>query len=270
MLLGAIFAAALAVGVIASLWTGSTILLQQWRMPQIVRRRKNPGDFWFMVILLGLVAGFFAIETAIRDLAALLWPTLATAALGAGAALFPKPASRDSERVRRPQPARPVAKAKAGLEHKHQASVAVRGWSEEELQRILDDFSDSYELSDGWVELEPRADGISTLTFPIEIAPQTLCFLVNYLNYPKGLDLAERSIGVVAHATLSQAFNPPDATLVGKTARIYVPSNDTDYDVVCVHCETKVYVVSFANFVWRPIADTREPATVSGLRSPPV
>src|SRR5580704_10642940 len=84
MLGAAIIGAVLAVGVIASLRTGKTIAFDNWRMPYVVSRRKEPGDFWFMVILLGVTAGVFATIVAIHDITALLWPTLTTVAVAGG------------------------------------------------------------------------------------------------------------------------------------------------------------------------------------------
>jgi hypothetical protein len=54
-------AAALAcgAGIVASLMRGKTILPQRDGPPRVADRRKNPGLFWFVIVLLACVGAIF-------------------------------------------------------------------------------------------------------------------------------------------------------------------------------------------------------------------
>jgi hypothetical protein len=147
-------------------------------------------------------------------------------------------------------------------------ALSVKGWNRIELDRILADFSEMYrdETSSPLV-VTKKAQNVFTVTFPQDIQPTYLLFLVNYIQYPKAFDLKQRSIGVVAHASLTSAFGVPDNSLVGKRAMIYVPTNDTSYDLVYARVQPggAVYEISFTDLAWRPMPDTRTPAAIAGL-----
>jgi len=144
--------------------------------------------------------------------------------------------------------------------------VVVRGWSRDELDKILSYFLSSYELPQSTLEVSSRSDNTLVLTFPNDIPPKFLYFLVNYIQYPKEFYLTHRSIGVIAHVILGPAFGIPDNALAGKSADVYVPSNDADYDLVYARVETgQAYQISFTDLIWRPVADPRVPSTISGL-----
>ncbi len=256
----AIIAALLALGVFASLRTGKTFAFGEWRIPYLARRSKDPFDFWSMVILLGVGASYLAIRVAIHDAAALVAPTIGAGALAWGVAVVPKFGWEGIAEIFIGPPAKPAVKTEA----RHtRASVAVRGWDHDELQRIIADFSTKYDLPKSSIELETQIDGVSTVTVSDEVAPETVCFLVNYFNYPNGYDLSHRSIGVLARATLPHGFGTP--ALIGKAALIYVPSADAEYDQVYVQCAEKYYIVPLTNFHWQVTADPRRPATISDL-----
>jgi hypothetical protein len=259
----AIAAAGLVLWIIAALRTGKTFVLGWGQTPRIASRRKDPGDFWFMLIVLGLMAGAFTIQVAIHDPAALLAPAIGSAIVVAGVALVPKPIWRAiGHFFRGPTPVEPPTISR---KRKSNAAVVARGWSREDLKQIIADFSGLYDLPDGWVEIERRADDVSTLAFADAVTPETLCFLVNYLTYPNGFDLSQRSTGVVARVQLTHDFGAPNDDLVGKEALVYVPSNDTEHDQVYVHSDAQTYIVPLADFVWRVTGDARLPAAISGL-----
>ena len=263
LLVEAIVAALAALGFTASLRTGKTIAPSQWRIPYIASRRSDPFDYWFVVGVLGAVTGYFAIDVAIHDATALVEPALGAVVTAGTLAAVPKSAWRAIGEFFIGPPVKPVMKAKTPHASGRQASVAVRGWARAELQRIIVDFSSRYDVPESAIELDARTDGVSTLIVPGEITPETLCFLVNYLNYPNGFDLTGRSIGVSARTALPRGFGPPD--LVGKRALIYVPSDDAEYDQVYVQCADKSYQVRLADFRWQVTVDARMPTTITGL-----
>jgi hypothetical protein len=117
-------------------------------------------------------------------------------------------------------------------------SVVVHGWTGAELERILGDFRLSYGLPEAleW-KVTAGSDGRFAITFPSDIEPRFLFFLVNYIQYPKGFALSNRTIGMLSRATLTPAFGFADSTLVRKRAVIYVPSNDSEYDLVYAKIE---------------------------------
>ena len=146
-------------------------------------------------------------------------------------------------------------------------TVAVRGWNRVELDRILKDFRRLYNLPENseWI-IAKKGDYNFVIAFPNDIQPKLLYFLVNYIKYPKKLDLTGRSIGVLASVVLTGAFGAPDPALISKPAVIYVPANDTDYDMVYVRIESdQAFKIPFTTLIWEPVSDARMPNEVSGL-----
>jgi len=149
---------------------------------------------------------------------------------------------------------------------KNRTSVIVRGWTYDELAKIIAYFLSSYELPDATTTVTARSDSTLVIRFPNDIQPEHLFYLVNYIQYPKGFDLTHRSIGVVAHIVLGPVFPVPDASLTGRGAIVYVPANDKDFDLVYAKAETgQAYRISFTDLAWQPVDDPRVPASVSGL-----
>jgi hypothetical protein len=157
-----------------------------------------------------------------------------------------------------------AASSRAGIAHDAQMTAAfvpnpandsvvvVRGWSESDVKRILRDFLPAYELRADSVTVTAETDSCIKLKFPHDIQPKILYFLVNYIQYPKDFDLKRRSIGVVGRVVLNRSFGVPDTQLIGKPAEIYVPANDTDYDLVYARVDSgDVYEISFTDLIWR-------------------
>ncbi len=140
--------------------------------------------------------------------------------------------------------------------------VIVRGWTENELARILGDFRKMYEDRlgpDFFLEIHVLDGGAIRVTFPHDIPAMLFSFLINYVQYPKDFDLRTRSIVVVGEAPLSADFQPPVQSLVGRSAVFYVPSNDQDYDLVYVRIGNETFVNSFAADSWKRVTDPRIP-----------
>jgi hypothetical protein len=150
---------------------------------------------------------------------------------------------------------------------RNETTLSIRGWEQMVLNRILADFGRLYGLlNSSPYRVEPRSNDTFVVTFPGDIEPRLLLFLVNYVRYPKGFDLANRSIGVLARAVLTPAFGAPASALVGTRANFYVPANDTEYDLVYAQDESgRAYRIPFTSLRWEPAADARVPETVSGL-----
>jgi hypothetical protein len=144
--------------------------------------------------------------------------------------------------------------------------VSVRGWSQADMKRILADFLPAYESRADSVQVNAGTDDRITLTFPHDIQPKILYFLVNYIRYPKGFDLKRRSIGVVARVVLNQSFGVPEPRLIGRHAEIYVPANDTEFDLVFAKVDSdEVYQISFAGLIWQRVEGARIPKDIVGL-----
>jgi hypothetical protein len=147
----------------------------------------------------------------------------------------------------------------------NQTMVVVRGWKQVELQKIVADFLPMYGIPRLAVAIA-SGERVLEIRFPSDIQPKLLMFLVNYVQNPKGFDLSHRSIGVVAHVVLTPAFGAPSPNLVGRRATIYVPANDTDYDVVYVRTESgETYRVPFSEMKWDRTDDPRLPRSAEGL-----
>jgi hypothetical protein len=145
-------------------------------------------------------------------------------------------------------------------------SVRATGWSEAELAMILAHFAEAYKLPPETFRTvaEPRGAFRIEATRSIEL--HRLLFLINYLRYPIGFDPTGRVAGATAEVTLSAATGAP-GKLVGRKATIYVPANDTEFDLVYMRVEPATYFeVSFADMQWTEVDDAREPDEVSLLR----
>jgi hypothetical protein len=145
--------------------------------------------------------------------------------------------------------------------------LSVRGWNHGELSRILSDFRGLYDLPtrSDWTVADDLHGDLS-IAFPGDIEPKLLLFLVNYIAYPKNFDLTHRAIGILCRVTLTSAFGVPDASLVGKKAMIYVPANDTEYDLVYAKVESgEAYRIPFTTLIWEPVSDARMPISAKDL-----
>lgn len=149
----------------------------------------------------------------------------------------------------------------------NRTSVTVHGWRRPELDKILSYLREAYEVSMSSRRLvTERSNDTFVISFPNDIPPKILYFLVNYLQYPKEFDLKNRAIGVVGRIVLSTACGIPDDSLAGKSAEIYVPANDTDYDLVYLRTEDgEAFEISFTDLIWKRAQQARLPQTMNGL-----
>src|SRR5436309_8297943 len=146
--------------------------------------------------------------------------------------------------------------------------IVVKGWNEDELQRMLDDFieDDSSGVASYKIEVEKRDEDLHRLTFPRDIHAAVFGFLVNYLAYPTNFALAGRSIMVAGKTMLRSDFQGIPESLVGNKAIIYLPENDQDYDVIYLQTETgDTFANSFSEGVWREVKDARLSSEVKML-----
>ena len=146
--------------------------------------------------------------------------------------------------------------------------IVVKGWYEDELQRILDDFiqEDTSGVPSYKIDVHKRDEDLYSLTFPQDIHSAVFGFLVNYLAYPRNFGLAGRLIIVAGKTMLNSDFQGVPQSLVGNKAIIYVPENDQDYDVVYLQTETGATLAnSFSDGVWRKVNDARLSSAVKTL-----
>jgi hypothetical protein len=147
--------------------------------------------------------------------------------------------------------------------------LLVRGWSDTELRQIIVDFQQIYHgRLPASFSTDIRAGDGSTLrvTFPADIAPEFFCWLINYVQYPKGFDLKTRTILVAGKATISSDFLPAEQSLVGKRIMFYIPTDDRDFDVVFGRVDGQSYKYPFTSERWQSVQEPRIPAGVSELK----
>jgi len=143
-----------------------------------------------------------------------------------------------------------------------------RGWNEEELRQILDDFQDLYRdrlPQDFSAEIRAGHAWDRRVTFPADIDPLLFCFLVNYVQYPRDFDLDSRTILVVGEGTIGSELLPSDRSLIGKRIMIYVPADDVEYDEVYGFVEGQSYKLPFSKDHWVPASEPRLPAGAEQL-----
>lgn len=146
--------------------------------------------------------------------------------------------------------------------------VLVRGWKNEELRQILDDFKAMYRdrLADDFrMKVQRMPEDLFCVTFPSDISATLFAWLVNYLRYPKDFDLRTRAIVVLGRTTISAEFEPPEKKLIGQRAAFYVPADDQEYDLVFVKVGVVTYELSFARGEWTVVANDRMPAGLDKL-----
>ena len=147
--------------------------------------------------------------------------------------------------------------------------ILVKGWNEAEIQKIIHDFIETYK-NDGYpaytIEPHKQSENLYQLTFPQDIHPLLLAFLVNYIAYPFGLDFKNRSIIVGGKTKLNAEFEDIDSSLVGKKAILYIPENDQNHDVVYMQTESGInLLMSFDSLKWRRVNDARLSNEVKNL-----
>lgn len=147
-------------------------------------------------------------------------------------------------------------------------SLWVKGWTEGDLKKILAKFQKTYEhpgYSAYQIQLKKSADDRFRLTFPADIHPQLLTFLVNYIHYPFNFDLTDRRILAVAKSTVTPGFEGLD-TIHGEQALFYVPKEDKDYDVVYMQTQSGgIFAISFTDMRWTKRDDARLPSGIGDL-----
>jgi len=149
----------------------------------------------------------------------------------------------------------------------NRTSVTVRGWERPELDKMLSYLREAYEVpvSSPWI-VTARSDDVFVISFPNDIFPRLLYFLVNYLQYPKEFDAKNRHIGVLGRIVLTTACGIPEDRLVGKNAEVYVPANDKDFDLVYLRTEDgEAYAIPFTDLIWKRAQEARRPQTIDGL-----
>jgi hypothetical protein len=149
----------------------------------------------------------------------------------------------------------------------NEKSIVIVGWTEDELNKILAYFGGVYGLPPSALVVTKHGDNLFQISFPDDIEPRIFFFLVNYLRYPKDFDLRNRTIGVLGHARLNQAFGIPDSSLDGIRAKIYVPANDKEFDNVYVQLESgKAFKIPFTRLIWESVDDPRIPDQIRNLQ----
>jgi hypothetical protein len=147
-------------------------------------------------------------------------------------------------------------------------AILIKGWNEDELRRILDDFveQDFTAFAAFRIEIEKRFENSFVLIFPEDIHPAEFVSLINYLAYPIDLDPAGRVIVVAGKATLNSDFDGLPKSLAGKKAILYIPNDDEDHDVVYLQTESSMTLAkSFNEVAWRMVKDPRLPNTLESL-----
>lgn len=145
--------------------------------------------------------------------------------------------------------------------------IVASGWTDDELKKILEDFAKLYELDRSFATRVKSVDSDNVLvSFPNDIPSDVFFFLVNYLNYPERYELSGRQIAVAGKVTLTPTFDLPEPSLAGKAAKVYVPADDQDFDLVYVVLPSgERYEVSFTDHRWKRVEEARMSRAVREL-----
>lgn len=183
------------------------------------------------------------------------WAIVAVAAVILGFVVF--------RNLMRSRPALPASQLLAP----GSARIAISGWSETEVGRILNDFAKLYKIPTGNLALRKVEAGRLDVSFPAGIASDHFLFLINYLNYPADIDLDGRSLGIAGWVSGAQLLGLDVAGMSNIEAAVYVPDQDTEFDQVAAHLGNgQSYLLGFAAMAWQVIAEPRMPRTVESIR----
>ena len=134
--------------------------------------------------------------------------------------------------------------------------VIVTGWTVAETRAILDAFAGLYDLDASTFAVSPVGDA-AQVTWPRPVATDTALFLVNYLVYPSDPALAGRTAEAVAVIAVPAKI-APEGLAPGTLAKVYVPADDTEHDLV--HALTpggSAYRIGFTDMKWQAVDTPR-------------
>ena len=147
--------------------------------------------------------------------------------------------------------------------------LLVRGWKDTELKQIFSDFvqMDANRLPPNFsTKVHGENGGVMRVTFPADIESRLFCWLINYVQYPKGFDLKSRTILVAGKATINSDFLPSDQSHIGRRIMFYSPANDTRYDEVFAQVDGHAYEYPFTTERWTGVQNARLPGGVAELQ----
>ncbi|MCC2547354.1 hypothetical protein LJY25_12940 [Hymenobacter sp. BT175] len=94
------------------------------------------------------------------------------------------------------------------------------------------------------------------LVFPYDITFDRLCYLVNYLTYPEGIDWPAKIYGWATIRPADEWFRVVEA---GKKAILFVPEDDQDHDNVFLTTEdNRGYKLDFSQDQAQPLSAPKE------------
>lgn len=142
--------------------------------------------------------------------------------------------------------------------------LLVGGPSEAELMKILGHFRALYDVE---VDIAPLDGGVFRAAFPEGISPKILAFLINFLVYPdEECDMHGHEALVLVRLSLCPECGIPDARLHGRMASLYVPDNDSEFDLVHLRLDSgEAFRIPFTDMRWHPTDEVRWPPELDGL-----
>jgi hypothetical protein len=141
--------------------------------------------------------------------------------------------------------------------------VAVDGWSNEELDDILAEFSTQYGLEGGTIVV--AGNGPIRLTFSQPITVDEFMFLVNYLPYPIGKDLKNRQVVAVGRSRVTKGMKFGPSVPLESEVQFHVPSDDNSYDCVMAQTVAGPFLIDFGARKPRKSQNKRQSATMIAL-----
>ncbi|MBZ4187424.1 hypothetical protein [Niabella beijingensis] len=124
--------------------------------------------------------------------------------------------------------------------------IVVEGMNEDQIKGIIRDFC-------GWhnremLQLIPvvtkMTDQLFAITFPYDVSFDIFCFLISYLNYPKGYTRRFHTMGWATTRLADMWMTEENA---GKQVLLFVPDRETAYDrVFMTTADQTTYQLGFA------------------------
>lgn len=141
---------------------------------------------------------------------------------------------------------RPLNDALPGNAVLNDKLVIVEDISEKDIKKVLQEFCNSYnkKTDQAIPRLIKLSDNKFAVTFPCDISFEIYCFLINYLNYPIGLDRHFETFGWATTKSTDIWITEKSAN---KSVMLYISDVDTEYDNVFLTTSDNIgYKLGFA------------------------
>ncbi|QDH34069.1 hypothetical protein [Porphyrobacter sp. YT40] len=142
--------------------------------------------------------------------------------------------------------------------------IIVSGLKMAQANAMLADFARLYDLDAATFAVADSGEAVR-VSWTRPITTDTALFLVNYLAYPSDDRLPGRQVEVAGVIPVPAEI-APKGVAAGTLAKIFVPEDDTEHDLVhALTADGRAFRISFTRMAWEPVAAAHASGWVSRL-----